>query len=242
MDWLSKIPIAHRGLHAENIDENSLESFQAAIDEGYAIELDLKLSKDGEIIVIHDNSLRRLCGSSAKVSELDREALRAYSLPRGSKIPTLPEALALVDGQTPLLIEIKTFSRAHKLEQRLIPMLDAYQGEFAIQSFDPFSCRYVKSMRPEWCVGLLDVGLGVGPAWLRRAVDRSLFGFFPPDFINYRYQGLLPGMLDSYRERGTTVLAYGLAETELLGKHYLDRADNIVFDRAPLVRRGERRS
>ena len=58
---------AHRGLHneAEGIPENSMGAFARAVAEGYGIELDVHLSRDGEAVVFHDDNLRRMCGVDA---------------------------------------------------------------------------------------------------------------------------------------------------------------------------------
>ena len=241
MDWLKDTPIAHRGLHTAAASENSLAAFADAMDAGYAIEFDLRLSADGEIMVIHDNSLKRVCGAPGKVSELTSEQLRGYTLYAGGHIPTLGEVLELVDGRAPLLIELKPASNSHELADRMAPILDAYEAErggvFAIQSFDPYLCRYVKGLRPDWQVGLLDYGLGLGPAGLRLALDKALIRVCNPDFISYRYKGLLPGMLDQYRAQGTAVLAYGTHENDIGKSFWQDRTDNLIFDKEPLYRR-----
>lgn len=241
MSWLKYTPIAHRGLHTAAASENSLTAFKDAMEAGYAIEFDLRLSSDGEIMVIHDNSLQRVCGRPGKVSELTAAELADYTLYAGGSIPTFRETLEQVQGRSPLLIELKPASNSHELADKMIPILDGYAaasgGEFAIQSFDPYLCRYVKSLRPDWQVGLLDYGLGFGPAFLRLALDKALLRICHPDFISYRYKALLPGMLDEYRSRGTAVLAYGTHESDIGKDHWKDRADNLIFDKEPLHRR-----
>ncbi len=101
---------AHRGLHdiKKGIPENSIPAFQAAIEAGYGIELDVHLTKDGKLVVFHDDDFRRICGEKGKVEETDYARMRTYRLSRtGEKIPLLSEVLRLVDGKVPLLIEVK---------------------------------------------------------------------------------------------------------------------------------------
>jgi hypothetical protein len=64
---------AHRGLHdiKKGIPENSIPAFQAAIEAGYGIELDVHLTKDGKLVVFHDDDFRRICGEKGKVEETD---------------------------------------------------------------------------------------------------------------------------------------------------------------------------
>ena len=91
---------AHRGLHdiKKGIPENSIPAFQAAIEAGYGIELDVHLTKDGKLVVFHDDDFRRICGEKGKVEETDYARMRTYRLSRtGEKIPLLSEVLRLVD-------------------------------------------------------------------------------------------------------------------------------------------------
>jgi len=88
---------AHRGLsqHAE-IDENSIEAFQAAIAHGAThIESDVHATKDNVAVLFHDSSLLRVAGIKAKISQLELRELREIKLNYGSRIPTLAEGLEL---------------------------------------------------------------------------------------------------------------------------------------------------
>ena len=67
--FLTNLPVAHRGLHDDVAPENSLSAFRAAIQLGYAVETDVRLSKDGELIIYHDDVLSRLTQSNRKVVE-----------------------------------------------------------------------------------------------------------------------------------------------------------------------------
>ena len=145
--WIKDKPIAHRGLHDDNISipENSILSFENAIEKNYPIEIDVQITKDNMIIVFHDKDLLRACGKKLKVSELTMPVLNNYTIFNSTyKIPTLKETLALINGRVPLLIEIKNFSFNRKLEKNLIEQLANYKGDFALQSFNPFSVRWIK--------------------------------------------------------------------------------------------------
>ena len=101
---------AHRGLHDNNhqIPENSLAAFQRAVDAGYGIELDVQLSADRTPVVFHDATLGRMCGINRRVNELTFAELRQLSLVNTKEhIPSFQEALALVNGKVPLLVELK---------------------------------------------------------------------------------------------------------------------------------------
>ena len=147
---------AHRGLHDENIPENSLAAFSNAIDNGYGIEIDVQLSSDGELFVFHDHTAKRMCGVDKNLSEMTSDEIKSLRLlDTDEHIPTLAEVLSLVDSNVPLLIEIKYYAQTKKLCEVLVEALDAYQGPFAIQSFDPRILRYFKKYRPQFARGQL---------------------------------------------------------------------------------------
>ena len=106
--------VAHRGGSALG-PENSLELFQKALELGVdAIELDIHQSADGHLMVIHDISLKRTHGVDKRVDELDLAALQGYG------VPTLQEAIDLVDGRCVLVVEVKhpKGSRHQGIERR----------------------------------------------------------------------------------------------------------------------------
>ena len=69
---------AHRGLHSQGIPENSMAAFKAALDGGYGIELDIHLTKDGDLAVIHDTSLKRTAGADIKITDLTLAEASSY--------------------------------------------------------------------------------------------------------------------------------------------------------------------
>jgi glycerophosphoryl diester phosphodiesterase len=133
--------IAHRGLHSEDgsVPENSLAAFRLAVENGYGMELDVQLSKDGRVVVFHDDTLDRVCGVHARVDELDWSELEKLSL-RGTveRIPLFSEVLELVAGREPIIVELKTGKRNKELCRKTLDMLEAYDGETCVESFNPF--------------------------------------------------------------------------------------------------------
>ena len=73
--FLNHLPVAHRGLHGNGIPENSVPAFLKAIEAGYAIETDVRLSKDGVPVVFHDDTLVRMTGRNGRVESLTAEQL-----------------------------------------------------------------------------------------------------------------------------------------------------------------------
>jgi glycerophosphoryl diester phosphodiesterase len=231
--WLRSTPIAHRGLHDSQNDENSLGAFSNAISHGYAIELDVRLTKDGEIVIMHDNELDAL-GLDATVSDTSLADLKRLSLPRsGDRVPTFAEALAHIGGRTPILIDVKDFGIPGELEEKMMSALQGYEGEYAVQAFNPLVCRWFRRYDKGIPTGLL---LADPPSfragWFRNLKDNLFSMIAKPGFIGYNYSDLTPEIAERYRENGVILLGWGLSgETPSAIEASL--VDNVIFDLAP---------
>ena len=149
---------AHRGLHKidKSIPENSLPAFEAAARIGYGVELDVHLTLDDELVVFHDDDLKRICGVEGKVEEKTLAELRQYRL-CGTEygIPTLAEVLAAIDGRCPMIVELKRGSRNRELCRRSYDMLKNYKGHWCMESFDPRMVFWFRVHAPEVLRGQL---------------------------------------------------------------------------------------
>ncbi len=158
LDWLKR-PIAHRGLHdaARGIIENTQTAFQNALDAGYAIETDVILSGDGEVMVFHDKTLDRLTLGQGRADAVSAAELKSVPFKEtADRMQTFPELLEQVDGRAPLVIEIKSDWAGHgPLEQRLANYLGAYAGPAAVMSFDPYSIASFAAAAPRIARGLV---------------------------------------------------------------------------------------
>lgn len=138
--WLSERPVAHRGLHGPGVPENSLAAFKAAAAAGYAIELDVHLSADGQLVVIHDHNTKRLARRNLVVADTPAATLTRLQLQGTSqRIPLLVDVLKLVRGRVPLLIEIKHHIKPGRICPAVVALLKSYPGEVAVESFDPLT-------------------------------------------------------------------------------------------------------
>ena len=153
----SSVKFAHRGLHGDGIAENSMSAFRAAVDAGYGIELDVRLSRDGVLVVFHDDDLKRMCKDDRLVLDVDSAELSGMSLLGTSDgIPIFSEVLKLVDGRVPLLVEIKELS-GKGVSSAAAKMLADYKGEFIVESFNPLSLKNFKKRLPGVPVGILSM-------------------------------------------------------------------------------------
>lgn len=147
---------AHRGLHNGERAENSMSAFRAAVEHGYGIELDIRLSKDGKLVVFHDDTLDRVCGREGKVIDFTAEELATFKLNRTNDgIPLFSDVLSLVDGKVPLLVEIKENVGDSTVSAAACSMLAEYKGEYIVESFNPLSLRVVKKAMPQITRGVL---------------------------------------------------------------------------------------
>lgn len=150
-------PITHRALHDRKAGrvENSMKSIAAAIAAGYGIEIDVQLTSDGHAMVFHDDLLDRLTGETGPVRNRTRTELEAIPLTDdGGTIPSLDTVLALVDGQVPLLIEIKDQDggmgpNIGPLEEATCKVLQSYTGDTALMSFNPHSVAACAELAPD---------------------------------------------------------------------------------------------
>ena len=139
LDWLIERPVAHRGLHGHGLIENTLAAAQAAVEANYAIEVDLQLTADSEVVVFHDDTLDRLTTAAGPLAARTLAELKQVSF-RGTdeRIPALEELLDLVAGRTPLVLELKSdWNGDAKLSARVAEILAGYAGPVAGMSFDP---------------------------------------------------------------------------------------------------------
>lgn len=191
---LEKFRYAHRGLHDKEhgIPENSLPAFRRAVEHGFGAELDVHLTKDGRLAVIHDDSLKRTCGADVKSSELTSAQLAQYRLEgTDEKIPFLEEVLPIFEGKAPLIVELKVEGNAGPLAKAACDLLDRYQVDYCIESFHPLAVRWLKQNRPDVCRGQLSQNFmerdHTGMGWLADfAMTHLLTSFLTaPDFIAY---------------------------------------------------------
>lgn len=185
---------AHRGYHCaeKGVPENSLPAFQAAIDRGYGIELDVHLTGDGKLIVFHDDTLDRICGVSGMPETMTWAELSRLSLSGTSYgIPLLSDVLALVDARVPLLIELKIPTSSLAICRACLPLLEAYPGDFFVQSFHTMGLLWFRFHAPHILRGQLSCRLNSPhdreSCILRFLVRHLLCNLLGrPDFVSYK--------------------------------------------------------
>ena len=159
LDWLTARPVAHRGLHdaASGVVENTPSAVRAAMAVGYAIEVDLQVSADGEAMVHHDDALGRLTEGDGPLAKHNAAQLQQIRFRDSSdRMMTLGDLLDLVSGRVTLLLELKSaFDDDRRLASRVADVLQAYRGPVAAMSFNPASIAAIKERAPKLTRGLV---------------------------------------------------------------------------------------
>lgn len=185
---------AHRGLHCieRGVPENSMAAFYQAVKKGYGIELDVHLTRDGKLVVFHDDTLDRICGKKGTVEEMSYEELKkCYLCGTSERIPLFSEVLDYVSGRVPLLIEVKLPSRNTQICVCLNELLKNYSGAYLVQSFNCLVLGWFRKNSPDILRGQLSSNLVKSdkmPHYLLRFCVKYLLSdcYSRPDFISYK--------------------------------------------------------
>lgn len=118
--------VAHRGYHNEQYTENGFGAFKNAIDNNFAFELDVHLTKDEKLIVSHDGSLKRTTGKEGIIEELTLEEIKSnYHLLDGSEVPTLEEVFEFTKESVPIVVELKPYTKIKNYKVLAFKVMDA---------------------------------------------------------------------------------------------------------------------
>lgn len=237
--WLTKTPVAHRGLHdiAKGVPENSLLAFRKAMEAGYAIETDVRITGDQQVVVFHDPDLTRLCGREGIVNRMPLGELKTLKLLGTEEtVPSFRDLLDLVQGAVPLVVEIKKDKGepVGTLETSVARMLQHYPGPFVVQSFNPRTVKWFEKNAPQIVRGQISTDLAnmtKGLSWFTKLqLKRALMnGYGNPDFLAYDVRDLPSEITAAARRRGLPLLSWTVrtpSERARAAAH----ADNVIFE------------
>lgn len=230
--WLTEVYIAHRGLF-NNIDvpENSLPAFAKAAELGFGIETDVQMTKDGVLVVFHDDTLERMTFGRGKLCDHTYAELCELKL-RGSneQIPTFEEFLQAANGVN-LVVEIKTHANIGETERKVYEALRTYKGNYCIESFNPFIVRWFKKHAPEVIRGQLSGSLrGVKmPKYKIRLLSKLRFSKWNgSQFIAYEAEHINNKFVAKWAKKVPIICwtVKSQAQLDVLEQYF----DNIIFD------------
>ncbi|RAK09748.1 glycerophosphoryl diester phosphodiesterase [Halanaerobium saccharolyticum] len=165
--------IGHRG-GVKGYPENTLVAFKKAVELGAdGVEFDVQLTKDGEVVVIHDELIDRTMTGSGLLKDYTLSELRKMSAGeffspefKAEKIPTLAEVLEIVKNLEVINIELKNFLLYPGLEAKVLKLVDQFKirDQVIISSFNHYSLQTVKKLQPEIRTGALLMSKMINPA------------------------------------------------------------------------------
>jgi len=230
-DWLTKWTYAHRGLHNNDVPENSLLAARLAIEAGHGIECDIQRSADDHPMVFHDWEFGRLTNGKGSIASRRAAEIQQLQFVDSDENPaTLLQLLDLIGGQVPLLVEIKSKPRYDIARSCAIVAnaLRDYSGDHAVMSFDPRVARWFRKHSPAMLAGLVmredDHGY-TQQAWRRYLA----LWIARPDFLAYHIHALPNPMVAKLRKRGLPILTWTVNSRAL--RHRAERfADTLIAE------------
>ncbi len=223
--------ISHRGLFDQKIPENSLPAFKKAVQNKLPIELDVMTTKDNIPVVIHDPNLKRLTGVNQNIKDLTFEQLTKIKLNEKFNIPTFKQVLAEINGKVPLIVEIKKDKGfANQQEKEILKLLTKYEGEFIIQSFNPFVIHWLSKNYPNIIRGQLFSWPKYRNKFLIIFRD-NLFNFIArPNYIAYNKSTIKKADLNQARQKGLKIIAWTIKTKSIDSIESKKYFDNVIFE------------
>jgi glycerophosphoryl diester phosphodiesterase len=198
--------MGHRGAPAYE-PENTLRSFRRALAMGVtAVELDVQLTQDGRLAVIHDETLDRTTNGRGLVKDFALAELRKLDAGQGEPVPSLEEAYELVKDKAHLLVELKQPEAAPAL-LKFFRRHQAFNAAQAISFWHP-AVKALKEAEPRLQTGVLMVGCPVDPVGLARAARADAL------VLNYRYVNR--GLVEAARRQDIQVTVWNIDDPKIL--------------------------
>lgn len=240
--------LAHRGLH-DTVPENTTLAFERAFDaRADAVELDVRLSRDGHVVVFHDQTLRRMAQRPEFVCDLPLAALRRVALPAGARIPTLDEALDVVSARDGRVnVELKGILRREEpyfapeelryrveLARRVARVLsrrsDAVRARVLYSTFDPVVFTTLGALVREPVAFLFDrahTGVERAERWMRVVRPRA---------VHPEADLCTPARIAAWREHARLVNPWTVNDPSRAAALAAMGVDGIVTDRPAEIR------
>ncbi|MEE4350094.1 MAG: glycerophosphodiester phosphodiesterase family protein [Pacificimonas sp.] len=234
---LTALPVAHRGLHSPGGPlENTIPAFDAAIEAGLAIELDVQLTAEASAVVFHDATLDRLTDGTGPVVAYPIAELGKIKL-KGSdqNICPLQDVLHHISGRVPLLIEAKAGENSPvALALAIRRALEGYTGPVGVMSFNPDVSRWFHDHFPAFLNGLVvsEEPDSLDKSWKGSGLSRWMtLKQAKPKFLAYDVRSLPSRIAASYRKPGKRVLSWTVRTEDDL-KKTRDTVDQVIVEGA----------
>ena len=220
---------AHRGA-ASKAPENTLAALELAWRDGATLaEIDVRLSRDGHVVLMHDRAVDRTTNGRGPIEAMTLEEIRALDAGgwfgpafRGERVPTLRDVITWARGKLVLLVELKNYPyREAPLTERTVALIDETDSaEYVVPAgFDHVVLRDIKRRRPGWAVEMIYNARLADPAGAARATGAALVSLEPqfalPDDIAQLHAADVAALTTLERpEDATRLLSWGLDALE----------------------------
>lgn len=213
--WVYSKNMYHRGKFDNvKVHENTIEAYRAAMEEKCPIELDVRLTGDGEVVCLHDRSLKRLFNRERDISDISYKRLN--KLRDDLNVPLLKDVLKEIDGKVELMIEIKssTYSQNKALVKKVYEILKDYNGKYVVVSFNPNILRRYKRLDKGVFTGR--IGSKESNGFIEKLVINNFLwvGYSKPDFISFDVYNYDEEKLTKLKEKGYKIIGWPLKSKE----------------------------
>ena len=213
--------MGHRGAPADE-PENTLRSFSRALAVGVAaVELDVQLTKDGRLAVIHDETLDRTTNGRGRVQDFTLAELKRLDAGGGEPVPSLEDVFDLVQGKAHLVVELKQPEAAGAL-LNFFQERRAFAAATIISFWHP-AVKALKEAEPRLNTGVLMVGCPADPVGLARAARANTL------VLNYRYVNR--ELVDAAHQQNIRVMVWNIDDPEILKPYLAMNLDAICTNR-----------
>ena len=226
--------VAHRGA-AGKAPENTLAAVQRAIeDKADWVEVDVQETADGEVVVIHDSDFMKLAGNKVKVWEATLAQIGDIDIGSwfdpsfsAERVPTLSKVLEAARGKAKVVIELKYYGHDQKLEQRVVDVVEAagMVNETAIMSLKYDAVSKIRSLRPDWKIGLLS------------ATAIGDLSNLDTDFLAVATGMVSAGFVRRAHDAGKQVFAWTVNDPVSMSRMISLGVDGIITDEPEMARR-----
>ncbi len=226
---LQKVVVtAHRG-DSKHAPENTLAAFEAAIENGAdVIELDVRETKDGVIIVTHDKNMIRTTGIDAYVEDMTFGEIRQFDAGswfseefKGEQIPTLREAIELIDGRAKLNIELKPDVKNQHLEESVAELIEEY---------DLYKDCVVTSLKYNSIKKIKQIDDRIKTVYVMSAAGGSFFDLKYADAFSINYKFVDEHVMHNAEKRGKEIYVWTVNDAASLESVMLVGVDNVITD------------
>lgn len=222
--------VAHRG-YSSKAPENTMAAFELALDVGCdGLELDVHLTKDGEVVIIHDDTLQRTTNGEGVVEEFTLAELQKLDAGswfgpefKNERIPTLAQLCERIKDLDLLFnVELKVGLGFEQLNEKVLAILDQYdlQEKTVVSSFNHYALAHLKQLRPELKTGILYSCALVNPWEYAKSIGATA--------LHPRHLTIFPEIVAGAQQNGMQVNVWTVDEPKDIERMKIAKIDSII--------------